>query len=389
MKSSFTVSKANPESTLARFHFRAGLLAVFFIFLFLSLSACKPFPNCTDPLGCWYFQPSEEIGLATDESPLDPAHSHSLEIQRGLELFIAAHPDAFGHPLKLVVFPLGCYPQTVQTDFKQLSSLPGLFAFIGPACRLETKQTLRTVDQAGILTISPLPIYSDGELTRQLLLTQDLDDLASSARQLLANLFPAQTLGWVSENTTFHRQLMASLCPAHSDPGYACLDPVYLDGSITRLGPYLSPPLLAQAGVWIFLTSPQNFTSLNDLQDVLSAKKVSLLTIENPPPETLAYPLDDFFIIAPAPLPIPPEFTLSYEKRYNGQHTATAYKAYQAAEIIIQALEKTAIQLPDQGLLLPRQSFVEQAQSFLLAPSGLCIYPVRANHLDFQELECP
>ena len=333
-------------------YFRSILFVAALFSLLLFITACQPDPRCTDPNGCWYFSREEEIGIGTDQSSVEPARSTSIEILRGLEIFLSTHPDFAGHPLKTVEQSVRCFPGQVENDISQFTGLPNLVAFVGPACPLDAGRSLRLLSDAGIPVLTPLILEAEGNFPSWLPLSQSTTLAAASAANLLAESFSDSSIGWIIENTPTQREFQAALCQNLERFGRTCLEPILVDVGIVNLSPYLSAPLLEEASIWVFLYTSGSFSKLSDMNSLLEKETCILVDPNSDQPVLSQSPLTTFYFIGHSHITIPPEFALSYEKRYNGQNTLISFKSYLAAGIIVQALENSVIHLKDKSVLL-------------------------------------
>jgi len=302
---------------------------------------------------------------------------------------MADHREFSGHPLKLILHSVRCYPEKVQLDVNQLTGLPNLFIFVGPACSLNASQSLRLIEDAGIITLSPIPVNLTEDHYSWIPLSPSFTLSVSSARKFLASNHPGQAIGWIIENDSTRRDFYTATCQSPSAQGFSCLDPVYVDAGVTNLDPYLSASVLARADIWVFLYSTSSFTKLADLNHLLEKQSVILIDPQGFLLNTSTFPLKDFAFLGLNSNEIPPTFTHSYEKRYNEQNSLTSFRSYQAAEMILQALENTAIVFKDKSILLPRQGFLDELLVLKPTLQGLCFYPIRSYHINFQDQECP
>ena len=342
-----------------------------------------------DPDGCWYISPTEEIGIGIDRSSIEPSRSYSIEILRGLEIFLSSHPDYGGHPLKILEQSVRCFPGQVGNDISQFTGLPNAIAFIGPACLLDLNRSLRLLSDAGIPVLTPLTLAAEGHFPSWFPLSQEEYQAVASISDLLIENFSTSTFGWIIENSPTQREFLTGICQNLEKSDRTCLEPVLVDAGVINLSPYLSSPLLEKATVWVFLYSSASFSNLADLNPILEHTTVILLDPNSDKPYLQQSPLAKFYFIGQSQTDIPQDFTLSYEKRYNGQNTLISYKSYQAAGMIYEALENSAILLKNKAILLPRQDFEEELAGLLPAPGGLCLTPIESYQFILQDQECP
>ena len=357
-------------------------------FLFVLASACQPKPACNDPLGCWVFAPADEIWLAYDQPLAEPDLQTGKDIRAGLEIFIGSHPDYQKHPLKVFEQTMNCFPGQVERPINYLTGSPNLVALVGPACRLDAALSLRLLNDAGLAVLSPLPLLVEGDYPIWLPLAPSGRYALRTTVELLKQFFGGEETGWIVENTPANRFLQQSLCAQLTLSGTTCLEPVLVDVGVSDLKPYLSEPILAEASSWVFLYPAATFANLENLATQMAGKSSLLLDLDSPMDINPSAPVREYWRIGQSSQSIPNGFTLQYQKRYNGENIEIAYKSYQAAQVIIQAITDTANSSRDKSLLLPRQAYYSRLAESTPAPPEICITRIVNNTLQSRDQKC-
>ena len=190
------------------------------------------------------------------------------------------------------------------------------------------------------------------------------------------------------ENTPANRFLQQSLCAQLTLSGTTCLEPVLVDVGVSDLKPYLSEPILAEASSWVFLYPAATFANLENLTTQMAGKSIFLLDLDSSIDINPSAPVREYWRIGQSSQSIPNGFTLQYQKRYNGENIEIAYKSYQAAQVIIQAITDTANSSRDKSLLLPRQAYYSRLAESTPAPPEICITRIVNNTLQSRDQKC-
>jgi hypothetical protein len=350
----------------------------------LLAAACHPDPLCTDPDGCWFISANEDIEIAIDTST-----STNAEISRGIQLFQALSPTFAGHSFKVLEQIIQCYTGKVEAGFSQLITSTNVVAFIGPACNLDVDRSLRLLSDSGVPILSPISLAIDGDFPYWLPISSSVNQAALDVANLLAEHYAAPNFGLIIENSPARRDFADAICKNLADLQRICNRPILVDSGVLDLSAYLPPAQLGGAQVWIFIYSTTSFSKLTDLITLQPPRTFVLVDPDESRPIFSSSPLETYDFIGQSAPEINQEFTLAYENRYNGQNTLVAYKAYQAAGMIRQAIENTAITLKDKSILLPRTAFKNELLALQSAPAGYCLTPIQSSQFMTQDQECP
>lgn len=339
-------------------------------------------------MGCWIFAPADEIWLTYDQPLAEPDLQIGKDIRAGIEIFIGGHPDYQKHPLKVFEQTTSCFPGQVENSINDLTGSANIIALIGPACRQDAALSLRLLNDAGLAVLSPLPLLVEGDYPIWLPLSPSGKSALGTTVELLNQFFGGEDTGWIVENTPANRALQQRLCAQLSLSGTTCNEPVLVDVGVFNLKPYLSKPILAEASSWIFVYPAATFARLENLSTQLAGKSILLLDLDSSSDVFLSAPVREYWRIGQSSQFIPNDFTLQYQKRYNGENIQIAYKSYQAAQVIFQAVKDTAQPFKDASLLLPRQAFYSRLAELTPAPPEICITRIVNGTLPTMDKKC-
>lgn len=159
---------------------RTTLLIVLAMLLALMLGACgggnSPEPNastgtdtgtsdtgappadtlvCNDPLGCVEVGPGEPILLASALVISGPNTELGLDSQYGVELAIDFRGDVLGHSVRLQPEDDGCSAEGGQTSAQKVVSNPQIVAMVGTSCSGAGVPAASILSAAGYVMVSP------------------------------------------------------------------------------------------------------------------------------------------------------------------------------------------------------------------------------------------
>jgi branched-chain amino acid transport system substrate-binding protein len=111
--------------------------------------------ECTDELGCVEVAPGDPILLASALVITGPNADLGQDSQRGVELAIEFRGDVAGHPVELQPLDDGCAAEGGQTAASQVVSNPQIVALIGTSCSGAGVPAAQIISDAGYVMISP------------------------------------------------------------------------------------------------------------------------------------------------------------------------------------------------------------------------------------------
>ncbi|MFN2138638.1 MAG: branched-chain amino acid ABC transporter substrate-binding protein [Candidatus Promineifilaceae bacterium] len=111
--------------------------------------------ECTDEIGCVEIAPGDPILLASSLVISGPNTELGLDSQWGVELAMDFRGDVLGHPLALEAEDDGCSAEGGQTSAQKIVSNPEVVAVIGTSCSGAGVPAAKIVSDAGYAMVSP------------------------------------------------------------------------------------------------------------------------------------------------------------------------------------------------------------------------------------------
>ena len=135
---------------------RFASLFLLLMILTLALVACGGETlECTDPLGCVEVAPDEPILLASSLVISGPNTELGLDSQYGVEIALDFREEVLGHPLELQPEDDGCNAEGGQTSATKIVSNPQIVAMIGTSCSGAGVPASEIISDAGYAMVSP------------------------------------------------------------------------------------------------------------------------------------------------------------------------------------------------------------------------------------------
>ncbi len=135
---------------------RFASLFLLLMILTLALVACGGETlECTDPLGCVEVAPDEPILLASSLVISGPNTELGLDSQYGVEIALDFREEVLGHTLELQPEDDGCNAEGGQTSATKIVSNPQIVAMIGTSCSGAGVPASEIISDAGYAMVSP------------------------------------------------------------------------------------------------------------------------------------------------------------------------------------------------------------------------------------------
>lgn len=110
---------------------------------------------CVDELGCVIIDPNEPVVLASILCLSGPNKGLGLDSQYGIQLALDGHSDILGHPLKLQSAHDACNIDAGEEIALKLAAQPQIVAIVGPSCSGTGFNIAPILSEAGYSLISP------------------------------------------------------------------------------------------------------------------------------------------------------------------------------------------------------------------------------------------
>jgi branched-chain amino acid transport system substrate-binding protein len=126
--------------------------------LVVALVGCGPAAEeyeCTDEWGCAVFEPDQAIKVAYVGPTTGDYSSFGIDMTRGAELALAAHPEIMGFEVELVVEDTQGTPEQGASVANKLAADPMVVAVDGHSFSGSTEVAIPIYDDAGIVMMSP------------------------------------------------------------------------------------------------------------------------------------------------------------------------------------------------------------------------------------------
>ena len=135
---------------------RFAYLFLLLMILALALVACGGETlECTDPLGCVEIAPDDPILLSSSLVISGPNTELGLDSQHGVEIALDFREEVLGHPLELQPEDDGCNAEGGQTSATKIVSNPQIVAMIGTSCSGAGVPASEIISDAGYVMVSP------------------------------------------------------------------------------------------------------------------------------------------------------------------------------------------------------------------------------------------
>jgi branched-chain amino acid transport system substrate-binding protein len=111
--------------------------------------------ECTDAIGCITVAPGDPIVIASALVISGPNIELGTDSQRGIEIAIAMRPEVLGHPVELQAEDDGCSAEGGQAAGTKIVANPQVVGIIGTSCSGAGVPLAAIMSDAGYLMISP------------------------------------------------------------------------------------------------------------------------------------------------------------------------------------------------------------------------------------------
>ncbi|TVQ97707.1 MAG: ABC transporter substrate-binding protein [Desulfovibrionales bacterium] len=349
-------------------------MTLVFIALFWS---CTPEPAsrsvCTDVLGCVWVERGEPVKVISLHTFTGPLASLSEEHVRNMEMHIAERSGIHGHPVTIIREDEQCSPSGGLVAAQKIAADPKVVAIHGPNCSSAAVPASRILSEAGMVMVSgtataPSLTSVGGEPGANaqpgFFRTVANDQYQGVAAAAFANGFLGRTRAAVVHD---HSSYARGLVEAFSEAFRARGGEVVYSGVVGRGDQNMYPLVQAMAShtpellfMPIFMPEAEHLVwavrSTPELEKMLLLSADS--TLNRPFLEICGSACQGMFFIAPDP----PDGT-TYEAfldRYSrmfgpGPEGSFHAHSYDAATILLHALERASFPEPDGSLRIERQ----------------------------------
>ena len=337
--------------------------------------APPPF-TCTDAIGCLDIGPGEPVKLGVIESLTGEVATLGQEQVRGLKLALARRGDKLlGHSVALQIEDTGCTPEGGANAAMRITADPKVAAIFGTTCSCDAATAAQVASQAGLSMISgnnsapyltalcgqKAPCWQNGYLRT----APNEEASGPTAARFAYEKLGVRLAATINDGDIYTKGLTDGFQTEFERQGGKVVLSATVDKIDSDMGPVLAAVKNSKAGLVFFpLFQPEgNYLLLTarktpDLRNVILMSDGAL--IDDTFIAAVGQAAVGMYFVGPTPPPDSPaatKLTGEYLARYR-ENPPTIYhlSAFDAAEILFDALEKTAVKDPDGSLHLPRQA---------------------------------
>jgi branched-chain amino acid transport system substrate-binding protein len=349
-------------------------VAVFFLALFvlggLFLTGCEsPAPACADPLGCIVVERREPVRIGAITALSGDAAVWGKDVQWAVELALTDRGSALlDHPLELVVVDSGCGAEVGEVAAKLVIEDEDVLGIVGPLCTEAAETAVPIVEAAGLTIISPAA--SAGWLTGPERQPAFFRTIASDTTQAqITAVFAydqlnARTAAIIYDETDVNNALHEAFAGAFRELG----GQITFQSSIAP-GDSNVVEILRGAGaaspdvLYLPVFEPEGNLIVNRIADIAGLQEVVLLGGNGLFSDSFAQGvgnpiINGMYVVGPvAGGSAYDAFLARWHGRYNQPPAGPFHtQAYDAANILLDAIETVALEDNNGGLLIGLQA---------------------------------
>lgn len=351
-------------------------LLSFAIFLCASCSRSPEPKNCTDPLGCVDIAPKEPLKLGVIQSLSGKVAPLGQEQMRGLELALARRGGKLlGREVALQVEDTGCQPEGGANAALKIVADPKVLAIFGTTCSGDAATASEIMSKSGLTMISgnnsaPFLTSIGGQRAPRwqegFFRTAPNEESSGPA----AATFAYQKLGirkaaTINDGDIYTRGLTDGFAKKFKELGGQIVLNATVNKQDTNMGPVLTAVKNAKAELVFFpLFQPEGNHLLLQARRDPALKKTALMSdgslIEQSFIEAMREDAVGMYFVGPTPpdkTPALEKLVAEYQAHFKTAPSTFYYaSAFDAAEILFAAIEKTAQQIPGGGVRIGRKA---------------------------------
>jgi branched-chain amino acid transport system substrate-binding protein len=337
--------------------------------------AARPFV-CADVLGCLDIAAGEPLKLGVIESLSGEVATLGQEQVRGVELALARRGGKLaGHEVALRIEDTGCTPEGGANAALRIIADPKIAAVFGTTCSCDAATAAQLASQAGLSMISgnnsapyltalggrKAPDWHDGYLRT----APNEETSGLTAARFAYEKLGVRRAATIDDGDIYTKGLTGGFQAEFERQGGKIVLVATVNKNDSDMGPVLTAvkdakaelvffPLFQPEGNYLLLTARKD----PELRGVVLMSDGSL--IDATFIAAVGQAAVGMYFVGPTPPPDSPalaKLTGEYRARYRQDPPTIYYEnAFDAAEILFDAIEKAAVVGPDGGLHLPRQA---------------------------------
>ncbi len=326
--------------------------------------------TCDDPLGCVEVAQDDPIVIASALVVSGPNASLGLDTQYGAEIALKFRGDVLGHPLELQAEDGGCSAEGGQTAATKIVSNENVVAVVGHNCSSSCTPAAPIYEDAGFTMVSPsctAPSLTGADThVPSFLRTAHNDSVQGKvAAEFAYNVLGARSAATIHDGSPYAEQLQAVFANRFKELGGTITAQEAVNVGDTDMRPLLtsiatgSPDLLYYP---IFIAEGGFITAQS--AEVTGLENTILMGadgMQSPEFIDAAGPAGEGMYFTGPDLSFGNElyqkFLAEYKKDYGTDPTAPFHAhAFDATNMILDAIEKVAVEDSDGTLFIPRQA---------------------------------
>lgn len=351
------------------------VLILLVMFVFFACERQTPPFECTDSIGCVTISPGDPVKIAVLQALSGKVAPLGQEQIRGFELASDKKKgQILGHSLAIQVEDTGCTSEGGANAVLKILADPQVVAIFGTTCSGAARTAAHAMSEAGLVMISgnnsapfltsiggkPAPDFHPGYFR-----TANNEENAGKAAAIFAfHKLGIRRVATINDGDIYTRGLTDGFRKAFAKQG----GDIVLDTSINKGEAVMHPALTAvkNAGAQLLffpLFQPEGNLILLQAMEIPEYKNIILMSdgalIENSFIQDVREKGKGMYFVGPAGPkgPAVDDLALQYRTKYNAVPGNSYYlSAYDAATLLLAAVEKTAIREPDGTLHIGRDA---------------------------------
>ncbi len=355
------------------------LLSLFFFSLLVSCDKKHPAPRCTDPIDCVDIGPEEPIKIGILQALSGKVAPLGVEQIRGLELALNKHQgQVSGHPIALQTEDTGCTSEGGANAALKIVADPQMVAIFGTTCSGAAATASKVMSDAGLTMISGnnsapfltaiggkrAPNWQPGYF-RTAANEENAGRAAATYAYTKLGIHRAAT---INDGDIYTRGLTDGFAKTFTQLGGTIVIDTSIDKGDTEMRPVLTAVAKAQAELLFFpLFQPEGNRILSQARQTEQLAGVTLMSdgalIENSFIAAMGDLARGMYFVGPSPAVTDQskELAKAYLQKFKTTPSTSYYQtAYDAVDLLVQAIERTAIHRADGGLSIGREALRQQ-----------------------------
>jgi branched-chain amino acid transport system substrate-binding protein len=355
----------------------------------MALAACGPTPapateapaagataapapagfTCTDSIGCLDIAPGDPVHIAFMGTISGATSYLGQDSQGGVEIAIDDRGgELMGHTIQLTVEDSGCSAEGGQTAATKVASDPSVVGVIGTNCSSAATAAIGTISSAGLSMLSPSntapALTIEGETWQPGYYRVCHTDLfqGAVAAEFAYNVLDARTLATIHDGSPYADQLQQVMANRFKELGGTVTFQGAVNVGDTDMRAILTTVAADKPDVLYFpIFEPEGDFIVAQSSDISGLENTKLIGAdgllaasmpENAGPNSVGMYLSGPYVHGGAY----DEFLKKWDAKYGGTPPSGFHAfAYDATNILMDAIEKTAVQDADGTLHIGRQ----------------------------------